>query len=295
MNKQFFRFDKIYINLFKEIVDCIHTHKEDVEHCESFCIGPNFKKVKERFKMNTYRVKSMFENIVQVLFNDNCLNDEKFHEVCKQMWDDIRVLDYYNLETLLIFSANQIKYIDDEFTEEEFQRIYDLIEILYNKMRKFMEDREDVRMVMLGRIYEILEIQTRPFKKMGHTSIVNDPSFDKIDEQQFGYLFSMKLDNEFKNPNSSLNDPDSSLDDQVANVSLWDTFKTAFEPRIKEPHLSPAEKNQIERSFETNINNESKNIAHEMKEYGGEHTEDEEGDVVSEDEKRVDQILKGDE
>ena len=133
ITKQFKRFDKSYVMLFKEVDHCIHENRTDPPLCERVCLGRNFKRVKQRFEMVTLRVRSIFDNILQVLFNDNCMNNKALISTCKMLWDDILVLDYYGYDINLVINKNKTKYVDELFTQEEFDRVFSLVKILFEK------------------------------------------------------------------------------------------------------------------------------------------------------------------
>jgi hypothetical protein len=258
INKQFKRFDKSYVNLFKEVDHCIHEHHTDPPACEEICLGRNFKRVKQRFEMVTLRVRSIFDNILQVLFNDNCMNNKDLIVTCKMLWDDLLVLDYYGYNINLIVKKNKSKYIDELFTEEEFDRIFDLVKFLFEKYYTYMKERENVRMVMLGRLYSIVMTKTRQYKSADHESIIENP--DEIDQEKFGLMFQEKLEEEFKNPTKPIEDPDSSIPDQVEEISFWDHFKEMFEPVNKKEKLTKEEMEEIENKFNNDVEDQERII-----------------------------------
>ena len=249
--KQFKRFDKSYVMLFKEIDHCIHENKTDPPLCERVCLGRNFKRVKQRFEMVTLRVRSIFDNILQVLFNDNCMNNKELILTCKMLWDDILVLDYYGYDINRIIKKNKTKYVDELFTEEEFTRVFDLVQILFEKYYAYMKERENVRLVLLGRLYNIVMTRTRQYKTEDHESIIEDPS--GIDQEKFGLMFQKKLEEEFKNPTKAIEDPDSSIQDQVEEISLWDHLKDLVKPKNQKEKLTAEEIQAIEDKFNDDV------------------------------------------
>lgn len=178
--------------------------------------------------MITLRIESIFENMIQIFFNDNCMNNIALHDTCKQLWDDLKVLDYFGLETPGIIKENQDKYIDDEFTEHEFNRIYKVLKYLLDRFRDYMDERESVQLVLLGRIFNYLETKTAAYRSDDHVSIVSNPHEEGIDQEKFGLLFRDKLIEEFRDPNNPLVDPNSSIEDQVREVAESSENKIGF-------------------------------------------------------------------
>ena len=258
ITKQFKRFDKSYVMLFKEVDHCIHEHHKDPPACEEICLGKNFKRVKQRYEMVTLRVRSIFDNILQVLFNDNCMNNKDLIETCKTLWDDILVLDYYGYNINLIVQKNKDKYIDELFTKQEFDRIFELVKFLFDKFKKYMKERENVRMVMLGRLYNIVMTKTRQYKTEDHESIIENP--DGIDQEKFGMMFQKKLEEEFKNPTKAIEDPESSIQDQVGEIGLWDEFKWMFQSKNEKQKMTQEEAEEIERKFENDVEKQKQQL-----------------------------------
>ena len=265
IDKQFKRFDKSYVMLFKEVDHCIHEHHTDPPACEEICLGRNFKRVKQRFEMVTLRVRSIFDNILQVLFNDNCMNNKDLIETCKMLWDDLLVLDYYGYNINLIVNKNKEKYIDELFTEEEFTRIFDLVKFLFKKYEEYMKERENVRMVMLGRLYNIVMTKTRKYKTEDHVSIIENP--EEIDQEKFGLMFQQKLEEEFKDPTKPIEDPESTIPDQVEELSFWDHFKTFFEAKNKKEKMTKEELEEIENKFTNDVKNQSRIVDNTREDY----------------------------
>ena len=236
ISKQFRRFDHSYVKLFKEKTRCIKERQEDPPAAELLCLGANFKKVRQRFQMITLRIKSIFDNMLQIFFNDNCMNNVVLHEVCKELWDDLKVLDYYELETPEIIYENKEKYIDENFTPHEFERIFKILRYMLKRFKKYMDDRDSVQLVLLGRLFNYLEQKTRAFRSEDHESIVSNPVDFNIDQEKFGLMFQNKLEEEFRDPNNPLVDPDSSLEEQVEAVSkpsFADYFGAFIKPSNK--------------------------------------------------------------
>ena len=256
IEKQFKRFDRSYVMLFKEMDACIHEHHKDPPFCEEHCLGRNFKRVKKRFEMITLRVRSIFDNILSVLFNDNCMNNRDLIETCKSLWDDLLVLDYYGYNINFVVKKNKAKYVDELFTEQEFQRVFGLVERLFEKYYAYMKDRDNVRLVMLGRLYNIIETKTRQYRSADHESILGNP--EPIDQEQFGLMFQQKLEAEFKDPTRPIEDPGSSMDDQVQELSLWDMFKGLAKPKKQKEKMTKEEEEEIEQQFNNEVENSTK-------------------------------------
>lgn len=271
ISKQFKRFDKSYIDLFKESRKCVHEHKEVPIDCEKICLGPNFKRIKQRYEMVNLRVKSIFDNIVQVLFNDNCMNNEVLKPTCKLLWHDVKMLDYYDYNTIVLLRKNKYNYIDDIFSKGEFERIFLIIRYLFNKFSKYMADRTDVRMVMLGRLFVILENKTMSFREKDHQSIVGNPNMSEVDENEFGLLFQEKLEREFRDPTKPLVDPDSSINNQLEVLAdpnpLFTYFGSFFKPKEQEPQMSKAERLEIEMKFNQSYENDKLRLDSVRKEF----------------------------
>jgi hypothetical protein len=276
--------------LFKEVDACIHEHHKDPPFCEEQCLGRNFKRVKQRFEMITLRVRSIFDNILQVLFNDNCMNNKDIIDTCKSLWDDLLVLDYYGYNINLIVKKNKEKYIDELFTDQEFDRVFSLVKFLFEKYYEYMSERENVRLVMLGRLYNIVETKTRQYRKEDHVSIIENP--EPIDQEKFGLMFQKKLEEEFRDPTKAIQDPDSSMDDQVGELSLWDQFKFMMKPKNDKPKLTKEEEMEIEQKFNDDVSNQMKHADLNRADYQEESNTKKHMDLADKQMKEAEENLK---
>ena len=74
IESQFKRFNEYFIKFEKDHLRCIDENIIQPELAERVCFGHDFDIFNKAFDVELYKINSIFEHMVDIAFNENCMN-----------------------------------------------------------------------------------------------------------------------------------------------------------------------------------------------------------------------------
>lgn len=146
-------FNKITDAVDSEIRDCLVKNIVQPEAARVICLGDNFVRFRNRFLLATFRIKSIFEHLLDLLVTQNCLIYQQSDAQCYQFLQDAKVLIQNEYDVLAVIDANQKRYITPTLDQDKFDQLFDLMVYLVQKFEDYERSLKELKETMVGKIW----------------------------------------------------------------------------------------------------------------------------------------------
>ena len=147
---EFSKFEGKIENFNKNTMDCVEKHIVRPDFAEKTCFGDNFSKFNKGFDLLTFKIKSIFENMLEIAFNKNCINKSNVIKECFRLLEDTKILINNEYDVIRILNANEKKYLTANFQEDDFKEIFSFVKFIIEKFKEFEVELPNHRLVTQG-------------------------------------------------------------------------------------------------------------------------------------------------
>ena len=153
VDKEFENFGTLMDVYFEDRKRCITSMLPRVEKARLHCIGDDFVKFNKGFDLLLYKIQLVFFNMLDLAFNENCMDKKENYRVCVVLLQDIKILMLNKYSILETINKNTAKYFDEHFTQVEYDALVELLSSLFKDYKKFQEELPDKRIVYQGELW----------------------------------------------------------------------------------------------------------------------------------------------
>ena len=156
VDEQFEKFNTYLDNYKDERVKCAKKYLPVIKIAKEKCVGAQFEIYERGFDLIEFKMNAIMHHLLDLAFNENCMDIEENHGICVMMLEDIKLLILNNYNVVKTLDKNRTKYMRPNFGKTKFYRIVMLVEYLLDEYHKFTVELPQKRMVIKGLIYSSL-------------------------------------------------------------------------------------------------------------------------------------------
>lgn len=176
-------FDKLTAKLEQDVQECMLRHITNPELARVTCLGDNFTRFEQRFLLTKFKIRSIFEHLVDLLVTQNCVIYESAAANCYKLLDDIKLLIINEYDVLAVIDANREKYIADGLKDADFDTFFELLVYLLEKLGQNEQEMEKLEEIMQGRLWVFYQENILHAKVVDHRNEHVESESDKTLEQ----------------------------------------------------------------------------------------------------------------
>jgi hypothetical protein len=178
---QFKKFDTS-LDVYQESVkECIKNYMPKPEYCEHRCLGENLSRFTEGLDMVEYKNFAIFQHMIDVAFNENCLDADENRFTCLRMMKDSKYLLTNSFDVIETFRVNKGKYINSTFEESQYDRIINILMYLFDEYEKYEKQMTLRRQVMQGEIWVFFQTTKETFiESQKPNSVTNEDGSENL-------------------------------------------------------------------------------------------------------------------
>lgn len=143
VDDEILRYNRTIENYKANIIKCIDKYIPNPDEAKDRCVGDEFFKVNEGADLERVKIASLFESLLDVAFNENCMQYEERYDFCVEMLTDTKFLMNNGYEVVDTLTSNREKYIDKTITFDIFIGIVNLVKYALDRFEGFREEMEN--------------------------------------------------------------------------------------------------------------------------------------------------------
>lgn len=156
VDSEFSKFDSFTEKYQKERIGCVERYLPVAKLSRQRCLGSDFEIFDRGFDLIEYKMNAILYHMLDLAFNENCMDVEVNHRICLTMLEDVKLLVNHGYNVVGTLSKNAVKYLTATFTKRKFARVLGLLDHVLVGYEKATEELPNKRMVIKGLVNNAL-------------------------------------------------------------------------------------------------------------------------------------------
>lgn len=156
VDEEFSKFESFLDKYKDDRIKCVDKYLPALKNARNKCLGTDFEIFNRGFDLLEFKMNAILHHLLDLAFNENCMDIGVNHRICVTMLEDIKLLILNKYNVLPTLQKNMLKYITITFTKSKFVRMTKLIDYLLIGYKKQTDELPNKRMVIKGLVWGAL-------------------------------------------------------------------------------------------------------------------------------------------
>lgn len=166
VDQQFQKFSTSLDVYEKSVKKCIDEFIPNPDYCEHKCLGKNFDRFSEGLDFVLFKNFAIFQHIIDVAFNENCLGQNEIRYTCIRMIKDIKYLLTNSMDVIESIQSNSEKYVKGAFQKKIFNNLINLLSYLFDQFQKYEKESETRKSTMQGTVWVYFQTKKATYESV---------------------------------------------------------------------------------------------------------------------------------